>query len=404
MKRSQLGPSKALPLRRFWKLAPGTTFLNHGSFGACPIPILELQNELRRQMEAEPVQFLWRRYEERLEPSREIVGAFLGARARDVVFVTNATTAVNAVVRSMKLRAGDQLLTTNLDYNACHNAFAEEAWRAGAELVTAEVPFPVSSADAITEAILRRVTKRTRLAMLDHVTSNTSLVLPIRQLVRKLESRGVATLVDGAHAPGMLPLNLQKLRPAYYTGNLHKWVCAPKGAAFLWAREDMQIGLQPAVVSHGNNTRRAGYTEFQDRFDWAGTFDPTAWMCAGDAIQWMEKLLPGGWPAIRERNHQLAVQARELLCKRLNLEAPSPKGMLGSMATLSLPERFQGKPRNGRIDPEQLRLYDDFGIEVPFMRFGQPERRYFRVSAQVYNTLADYAHLARALEVLEENK
>ena len=404
MKRSQLRPAKALPLRRFWKLAPGTTFLNHGSFGACPTPILELQNELRRQMEAEPVQFLWRRYEERLEPSREIVGAFLGARARDVVFVTNATNAVNAVVRSMKLRAGDQLLTTNLDYNACHNAFAEEARRAGAELVTAEVPFPVSSADAITEAILRQVTKRTRLAMLDHVTSNTALVLPIRQLVRELESRGVATLVDGAHAPGMLPLNLQKLRPAYYTGNLHKWVCAPKGAAFLWVREDMQIGLQPAVVSHGNNTRRVGYTEFQDRFDWAGTFDPTAWMCAGDAIRWMEKLLPGGWPAIRERNHELAVRARKLLCKRLNLEAPSPKGLLGSMATLPLPERFQGKPRNGRIDPEQLRLYDDFGIEVPFMRFGQPERRYFRVSAQVYNTLADYDHLARALEVLEESK
>jgi len=404
VKRSQLRPAKALPLRRFWKLAPGTTFLNHGSFGACPTPILELQNELRRQMEAEPVQFLWRRYEERLEPSREIVGAFLGARARDVVFVTNATNAVNAVVRSMKLRAGDQLLTTNLDYNACHNAFAEEARRAGAELVTAEVPFPVSSADAITEAILRQVTKRTRLAMLDHVTSNTALVLPIRQLVRELESRGVATLVDGAHAPGMLPLNLQKLRPAYYTGNLHKWVCAPKGAAFLWVREDMQIGLQPAVVSHGNNTRRVGYTEFQDRFDWAGTFDPTAWMCAGDAIRWMEKLLPGGWPAIRERNHELAVRARKLLCKRLNLEAPSPKGLLGSMATLPLPERFQGKPRNGRIDPEQLRLYDDFGIEVPFMRFGQPERRYFRVSAQVYNTLADYDHLARALEVLEESK
>jgi isopenicillin-N epimerase len=405
VRRSQLKRPKTTPLRRYWKLAAGTTFLNHGSFGACPTPILELQNELRRQMEAEPVQFLWRRYEERLEPSREIVGAFLGARAQDVVFVTNATTAVNAVVRSMKLRAGDQLLTTNLDYNACHNAFAEEARRVGAELVTAEVPFPVSSADAITEAILRHVTKRTRLAMLDHVTSNTALILPVQQLVRELESRGVATLVDGAHAPGMLPLNLQKLCPAYYTGNLHKWVCAPKGAAFLWAREDMQTGLQPAVVSHGNNTRRAGYTAFQDRFDWAGTFDPTAWMCAGEAIRWMEKLLPGGWPAIRKRNHQMAVHARELLCQRLNLEAPSPKSLLGSMATLPLPERFQGKPRNGKIDPEQLRLYDDFGIEVPFMRIGQPERRYFRVSAQVYNSLADYDYLASALaQVLEQNQ
>jgi isopenicillin-N epimerase len=404
VRRTQLQRLDPAPLRRFWKLAPGTTFLNHGSFGACPTPILELQNELRRQMEAEPVQFLWRRYEARLEPSREIVADFLGARAQDVVFVTNATTAVNAVVRSMKLRPGDQLLTTNLDYNACHNAFAEEARRAGAELITAEVPFPVSSADAITDAILRRVTKRTRLAMLDHITSNTALVLPVQQLVRELDSRGVASLVDGAHAPGMLPLNLQKLHPAYYTGNLHKWVCAPKGAAFLWAREDMQTGLQPAVVSHGNNTHRAGYTEFQDRFDWAGTFDPTAWMCAGEAIRWMEKLLPGGWPTIRKRNNQMAIQARDLLCQRLNLEAPSPKSLLGSMATLPLPERFQGKPRNGRIDAEQLRLYDDFGIEVPFMRFGQPERRHFRVSAQLYNTIEDYDYLARALRMLEESK
>ncbi len=353
-------------------------------------------------MEAEPVQFLWRRYEERLEPSREILATFLGARSRDLVFVTNATTAVNAVVRSLKLRAGDQLLTTNLDYNACHNAFAEAARSAGAELVTAEIPFPVESADVITEAILRRVTKRTRLVMLDHVTSSTALVLPVQQLVRELESRGVATLVDGAHAPGMLPLNLQRLRAAFYTGNLHKWVCAPKGAAFLWAREDMQAGLQPAVVSHGNNTRRAGYTEFQDRFDWAGTFDPTAWMCVGAAIQWMEQLVPGGWPAIRRRNHDLAVNARELLCQRLNLEAPCPKSMLGSMATLPLPEPFQGKPRSGRIDSEQLRLYDQYGIEVPYMRLGQPERRYFRVSAQVYNTLADYEYLAGALSQIEE--
>jgi isopenicillin-N epimerase len=351
-------------------------------------------------MEAEPVQFLWRRYEARLEPSRMELSRFLNARPRDVVFVTNATTAVNAVVRSLKLRSGDQVLTTNLDYNACHNALQEIARRAGAELVTAEVPFPTRSADEIAEAILRRVTRKTRLVMLDHVTSNTAMVLPIAELVRELENRGVSTLVDGAHAPGMLDLNLSELRPAYYTGNLHKWVCAPKGAAFLWAREDLQAELQPSVVSHGNNTHRPGYTEFQDRFDWAGTFDPTAWMCVGDAIRWMGKLLPGGWPAIRKRNRELAIRARQLLCRRFHLEPPCPESLLGSIATLPLPEAFQGRPRNGRIDSEQLRLYDEFGIEVPWMRFGQPERRYLRISAQVYNTLRDYEYLADAMQQL----
>jgi isopenicillin-N epimerase len=356
-------------------------------------------------MEAEPLQFLWRRYEERLEPARNELAHFLNARPRDLVFVTNATTAVNAVLRSVKLRPGDELLTTNLDYNACHNVMKEVAHEKRAKLVTAEVPFPVGSANEIIEAVLRRVTKKTRLVMLDHVTSNTALVLPVRQLVRELEKRDIQTLVDGAHAPGMLDLDLEELRPSYYTGNLHKWVCAPKGAAFLWAREEFQAALQPAVVSHGNNTHRPGYSEFQDRFDWAGTLDPTPWMCVGEAIRWMGKLLPGGWPAVRNRNHEMAVQARELLYREFKLEPPCPESLLGSMATLPLPEGFQGRPRNGKIDSEQLRLYDEYGIEVPWMRFGSPERRYFRVSAQVYNSLADYKYLARALsQMLKDAK
>lgn len=348
-------------------------------------------------MEAEPVQFLWRRYEERLEPARQGLARFLGAAARDLVFVTNATTGVNAVVRSLRLRRGDELLTTNHDYNACHNVVAEAAHRAGAALVVAEVPFPLRSADEIVESVVRAVTPRTRLAMIDHVTSNTALVFPVARIVAELDSRGVDVLVDGAHAPGMLPLNLGRLQPAYYTGNLHKWVCAPKGAAFLWVREDKQAELQPAVISHGNNTPRPGYSAFQDRFDWAGTFDPSAWMCVGAALDWMGRVLPGGWPAVRRANHKLAVDARRLLCARLGITTPCPDNLLGAMATLPLPERFQGLARNGKIDAEQLGLYDRFGVEVPFVRIGKPERRYFRISAQLYNAQGDYEYLAEVL-------
>jgi isopenicillin-N epimerase len=372
-------------------------FLNHGSFGACPKPILKLQAELRSEMEAEPVQFLWRRYEERLEPSRVALAKFLGARSRDLVFVTNATTGANAVLRSLKLRRGDELLSTNLDYNACHNVLVAAAQRAGAKLITAHVPFPLRSADEITEAVLRAVTPQTRLAMIDHVTSDTALVFPIARLVRELEKRGVDTLVDGAHAPGMVPLDLQKLRPAYYTGNLHKWVCAPKGAAFLWVREDRQRELQPAVISHGNNRTRPGFTEFQDRFDWPGTFDPSAWFCVGEAIRWMGSLLPGGWSELRACNHALAVEARRLLCQRLEVEAPCPEGLLGAIATIPLPPRFQGTPRSGKMDAEQLRLYDEFGIEVPFSRIGPKELRCCRISAQIHNTPAEYEYLAAVL-------
>jgi isopenicillin-N epimerase len=375
-------------------------FLNHGSFGACPKPILKLQADLRRQMEAEPVQFLWRRYEERLEPARRQVARFVGARPQDLVFVTNATSGVNAVARSLKLMPGDEVLTTSHDYNACRTVLVEVARRAGAKLVAAQVPFPLGSADQVVEAVVDAVTRRTRLAMLDHITSSTGLVFPVARLVRELAGRGVETLVDGAHAPGMVPLDLSRLGAAYYTANLHKWACAPKGAAFLRVREDKQRDLQPAIISHGNNTPRPGYSAFQDRFDWAGTFDPTAWFCAGEAIRWLGELLPGGWRELRERNHRLAVTARRLLCESLGVKPPCPEQMLGAMATLPLPERFQAVPRSGKIDVEQQRLYDRFRIEVPLMRFGRPERRYFRISAHIYNSMPDYEYLAEALSGL----
>lgn len=399
MTESKLARPRPSPFRRHWLLATGTVFLNHGSFGACPIPILNLQDELRRQMEAEPVQFLWRRYEERLEPARKRVAKFVGVRPQDFVFVTNATSGVNAVTRSLALRRGDELLTTNHDYNACRNVVAEVARRAGARLVVASLPFPVQSEEEIVEAILRAVTRRTRLAMIDHVTSHTAMVLPIQRIIRELTARGVDTLVDGAHAPGMVPLNISKLGAAYYTGNLHKWVCAPKGAGFLWVREEKQKDVMPAVISHGNNTSRPGFSAFQDRFDWAGTADPTAWFCAAESIRWLEQLLPGGWNELRRRNHELVVEARGLLCERWQVEPACPESLLGSIATVRLPERLQGRGRSGKIDAEQLWLYDRSGIEVPFLWIGKPVRRYLRVSAQIYNGLEDYSYLAEAVKL-----
>jgi isopenicillin-N epimerase len=396
----KLSPPKPNRFRRLWGLKPGTVFLNHGSFGACPKAVLDLQTKLRGELEAEPVQFLWRRYEERLEPARRALAKFVGASSRDVVFVTNATTGVNSVLRSLKLRHGDELLTTSLDYNACRNVLVEVSRRSGAKLVVAEIPFPLRSGEEITAAILQAVTPQTRLVLLDHVTSNTAVIMPLREIIRELEKRGVDTLVDGAHAPGMLPLNLRDLRPTYYTANLHKWVCAPKGAAFLYVREDRQAEIQPAVISHGNNRTRPGFTRFQNRFDWCGTFDLTTWLCVPEAIRWMGKLLPGGWRELRERNHQLVVQARNILCERFEVMPPCPDELLGSIATIPLPERFQKRKASGKIDREQLALYDRFGIEVPLNRFGNPLQRWLRISAQIYNSPADYKFLAEALETL----
>ncbi len=388
-------------LRRHWALRPDVVFLNHGSFGACPKIVLDRQEQLRRELESEPVQFLWRRWEERLEPARKALAAFLGARPQDLVFITNATAGVNAVARSLPLRPGDEILTTNFDYNACRNVLVQAANQAGARLVVAQAPFPLMAPADVTKVILRKVTPRTRLVLLDHVSSDTSVILPVVELIRDLEARGIDVLVDGAHAPGMLPLNLKKLGAAYYTGNLHKWVCAPKGAAFLWVREDRQQFIQPAVISHGNNRPRPGFTPFQDRFDWAGTADPTPWFCVPDALKFMAGLFPGGWPELRKNNHQLVVQARKLLCERFVLEPPCPDNMLGFLATVPLPARLQTRPwGNGRIDALQLRLYDEFGIEVPFIQRTEDGSRWFRISAAAYNSLAEYDYLADCLDRL----
>lgn len=378
--------------KRHWLLEEDTVFLNHGSFGACPARVLEVQSELRARLERNPVRFLWRGHDAPLDEAREALAAFVGADPSHLVFVTNATTGVNAVLRSLEFAPGDEILTTDHDYNACRNVLDQVAGRSGARVVVASIPFPLASEDQCVEAVLAQVTPRTRLAMLDHVTSGSAMVLPIERLVRELEQRGIDTLVDGAHAPGMLPLALETLRPAYYTGNLHKWTCAPKGAAFLWVRPDRQPLVQPAVISHGNNTARSGHTPFQDRFDWAGTQDPTAWLCVQHAIRWLGECLPGGWPELREHNRLMLLEARRSFLSRLGLAPPCPESMLGSMATLPLPATLSlaaGNPKPP--DPLYTVLADEFALEVPVIRLNN--RRWIRISSHLHNCPDEYRYL-----------
>jgi isopenicillin-N epimerase len=392
-------PPAAGDLAAHWALDPSVTFLNHGSFGACPLPILAEQARWRARLEREPVQFFVRDVEPLLDAARAELAAFVGADAADLVFVPNATTGVNAVLRSLAFAAGDELLTTDHTYNACRNVLDFVAVRAGARVVIVPIPLPIDTAEDVTERVLAHVTPRTRLALLDHVTSPTALVFPLRELVEGLAARGVDTLVDGAHAPGMVPPGVREVGAAYYAGNCHKWLCAPKGAGFLCVRRDRHARIRPAVISHGANSPRTNRSRLLLEFDWTGTSDPTPYLCVPAAIRFMDGLLPGGWAALREHNHALALTARRLVCEALGVPPPCPDDMVGSMAAVSLPDGAGGVAALYGGDPLQDLLLERYRVEVPVIPWPAPPRRLVRLSAQIYNHPGQFRRLADALRI-----
>ncbi len=397
---SQLRKPAADP--RQWLLDPDVIFLNHGSFGSCPRPVLEFQSQLRERLERQPVKFLVRELESLWDDARSKLAGFMGAVADDLVFVPNSTTGVNTVLRSLRFDPGDELLVTNHEYNACRNALNYVAEQSGVRVVVANIPFPLQDEDEIVQPVIESITSRTRLALVDHVTSQTGLVFPIRRLVSELAERGVDVLVDGSHAPGMLPLNLSELGAAYYTGNCHKWICAPKGAGFLHVRRDRQERIRPLVISHGANSQRKDRSRFLLEFGWMGTSDPTACLSVPEALRFMETALPGGWPEVMRRNRELALAARGVLCEALQICTPCPDEFIGSLAAVPIPDASSNALSLPALylDPLQDELLKEHGVEVPIVPWPAPPKRLLRVSAQMYNSLPQYEVLARAVRDL----
>jgi len=385
-----------LPPKSPWTLDPEVDFLNHGSFGACPLPVLEEQQRLRTEIERQPVDFFVRKLPGLLDAARVRLAAFVGADPAGLVPVTNATTGVNTVLRSLPFAAGDEVLVTDHAYSACRNALDAVAADRGVAVVVARIPFPLAAPGEVVERVLAARTRRTRVALLDHVTSPTGLIFPIEALVRELESGGVACLVDGAHAPGMLPLDLRALGASFYTGNCHKWICAPKGAGFLWVRHDLRDLVRPLVISHGASAS-ASQSRLHAEFDWVGTADPTAFLSVPAALSFFEAR-DGGWPAVRAANHLLVLEARRLLCAALGIQSPAPDDMLGSLASVPLPATNGASRLLGpELDPLQETLRFRYRVEVPVMRWSESGRRVLRVSAQLYNSRAQYVRLCAAL-------
>ena len=390
-----------------WALDPTITYLNHAAFGACLRAILAVQQGWRDKLEADPTRFLTRELEDLVDWTRSELAAFIGAKADDLALVPNATAAINTVLRSVRFKAEDEILITNHTYNAGLNAIRLTAKRDGAKLVIAKVPFPITRPEQAFDAIMASVTAKTRFAMIDHVTSSTALILPIERLVPALAEKNIDVLVDGAHGPGMMPLRLNELGAAYYAGNCHKWLCGPKGTAFLHVREDRQSRIHPLAVSHGHSDPRTDKSRFLLEFGWSGTFDPSGWLTLPAVIDGMAETMPGGWPALVAANRQLALAGRDLLCDALRTPKAAPPEMVGSMASLILPggpwPKDELTRRMGMIDAA-LR---GRRFEVPLIPWPTPglvaagdlpaDTQFdmlLRVSANVYNQLGQYERLA----------
>lgn len=391
-----------------WNLDPSVVYLNHGSFGGCPRGVMDAQHALRLRMERELVRFFIEDFCELMDEARKSLGEFLNCPWDCIAPVPNATVGVNTVLENQRFNPADEILTNGHEYPACQNALRRAASRSGAVVVHADIPFPCSGPDAVVNAVLSKVSARTRLALISHVTSPTGLVLPLERIVPALEGRGVRVLVDGAHAPGMVAtLDLTKLNPSYYTANCHKWLCSPKGSAFLYVKRELQDGFRPLALSNNAEKPKQGRSQFLTEFEYVGTRDYTAVMTIPHAIRCMGSMVPGGWPEVMRRNHELVLRGRDIVCREMGMKPPAPDSMIGSICTMMLPShpdealraRLTARPTKYH-DALQDNLIARHGIQVPVWGLAGKPERFIRISAQLYNSEAQYEYLAKAL--LEE--
>jgi isopenicillin-N epimerase len=374
-------------LRELFLLDPEITFLNHGSFGACPIPVFETYQAWQRQLEKQPVEFLGRRIQESLAEARARLGEFLGAAADDLVYFTNPTSAINMVARNLRLQPGDEILTSDHEYGAMDRTWNFICRHHGASYVHQPVCLPLESSQQFIENFWRGVNAHTRVIFLSHSTRPTALIFPVTEICRRARQAGILTVIDGAHAPGQIDLNLAELDPDLYTGACHKWLMAPKGSAFLFANQRVQHLLDPLVVSWGYESERPGRSRYIDYHEWQGTRDPAAFLSVPAAIKFQAD---HDWAEVRKRCHDLSADTRRQIERLTGLGSVCPDSpeWFAQMFTARLP---QG------IDPDAVkeRLYERYRIEVPIIVWNN--QNLIRVSFQGYNSAEDGQSLVNAL-------
>lgn len=389
-----------------WDLDPAITFLNHGSYGAVPRAVLEAQNRMRARMEREPVRFYKVDLERLTDGVREVLGAFINCDPSTIAPVPNATMGIASIFSSTDFQPGDEILLTDHEYQSGINELDRLAKLAGVKVVFAKIPFPIQSPDQVFDAVMKAVTPKTKLAMISQITSGSSLIFPVGRIVPALKEKGIEVIVDGAHGPGQIPVDLKELDPTYYVGSLHKWMSAPKGTAFLQVCKEKQRSFRPVYLSSRANKIRHDRELFLRDFDYHGTLDYSGFLVVPESIAYLGRLLPGGWSELMRRNHDLIVKGRDIVTKAIGAESSCPDSMLGTMASIILPEPPANMKGRASLydDPLQDALIHNHSVVTPIWRVGGDDRRIIRISAQAYNTLDQYETLADALvkELLAE--
>jgi len=382
-----------VPSREDFLIDPSIVFLNHGSFGAVPRDVFDAYQDLQLQMERNPVEWLGRRADSLLATARKRLATFVGASADDVVFFPNPTTAINMVANSLELHRGDQVLTTDHEYGAMDRTWRRRCAAASAEYVRVPIPLPVTSAADFVERVWDSVTPRTKVLFLSHLTSATALIFPVQELCRRARAAGILAVVDGAHVPGHIPLDVSALGCDIYTGALHKWVCAPKGNSFLWARSEVQPMLQPLVVSWGWESDHPSDSQFVDHHEWQGTRDLSAFLATSAALDFVDA---HDWPAVQAEGHRRTLACRRAVNELTGLDPISPDEptdheWIGQLASIRLPSTVD-------VAALKRRLFDEYRVEAPVHRWG--DEPLVRVSFTAHNTDADGDALVAALRAL----
>jgi isopenicillin-N epimerase len=385
-------------LAKYWGLNNEIVYLNHGSFGATPIAVREKQQYYQKEMEAEAVEFFIDNLPHLLNEAKLSLANFVGTSTHNVVFTQNTTTGVNTILKNLVGKEGDEWLTTNHGYGACVHAFKHYAAKNKCEVVIAAVDYPVQTEEDIVAAIERSITPKTTIALIDYVTSASAVIFPVKKIIELLHGKGVKVIVDAAHCPGMIDFSIDDLQPDFFIANCHKWICSPKGSAFIYVAPEHQQMIEPLVISHFNDSQVGEAAHWSNQFMWDGTHDYSAYLCVKESLEHMPTLHQEGWAGIKKHNKELAFAAATKIATALKVELPAPKELLGSIINIPMPNGEAPEKFFHNNQVLKNKLFKRYNIEVPVFLFPKAPQQWLRISAQLYNSMEQYEYLIECLK------